>query len=129
MYEVGLSKSFSAWHVMPDTPGPEGIPHQHQYRLDVVVSRKDLDDREMVVDIDVLQAVLDQIVGDIAGQDLERILPPDGVAVTVEYLAKWAFDQISSAIVTGGGEELAVRVWESVDAFGGYFGRIDRISS
>lgn len=129
MYEVGLSKSFTAWHVMPGTPGPEGIRHQHQYRLDVVVSRESLDEREMVVDIDVLQEILDQIVVGIAGQDLERILPPEGGAVTVEYLAKWAFDQVASGIATGGAEELAVRAWESPDAFGGYFGRIDRTSS
>ena len=128
MYEVGLSKSFTAWHVMPDIPGPESTRHQHEYKLDVVVSRQELDEREMVVDIDVLQKVLDQVVGDIADQDLERILPPEGAAVTVEYLAKWAFDQISPEIAAGGADELAVRAWESPDAFGGYFDRIDRTS-
>ncbi len=128
MHEVGLSKSFTAWHVMPDTPGPESTRHQHEYKLDVVVSREKLDEREMVVDIDVLQKVLDQVVGGIAGQDLERILPPEAAAVTVEYLAKWAFDQISPEIAAGGADGLAVRAWESPDAFGGYFDRIDRTS-
>lgn len=128
MYEVGLSKSFAAWHVMPDVLGPESTRHQHEYKLDVVVSREKLDEREMVVDIDLLQRVLDQVVGGIAGQDLERILPPKGAAVTVEYLAKWAFDQISPEIAAGGADELAVRAWESPDAFGGYFDRIDRTS-
>jgi 6-pyruvoyl-tetrahydropterin synthase len=128
MYEVGLSKSFTAWHVMPGVPGPEGTRHQHEYRLDVVVSREKLDEREMVVDIDVLQEVLDQVVGGIAGQDLERILPPEGTTVTVEYLARWAFDQISPEIAAGGADDLAVRAWESPDAFGGYFDRIDKTS-
>jgi 6-pyruvoyltetrahydropterin/6-carboxytetrahydropterin synthase len=45
MYEVGLSKSFTAWHVMPDIPGPESTRHQHEYKLDVVVSRQELDER------------------------------------------------------------------------------------
>jgi 6-pyruvoyltetrahydropterin/6-carboxytetrahydropterin synthase len=118
MYEVGLSKGFRALHVMPDDPGPEGKLHAHDYRLDVVVTRDDLDDRGMVVDLDVLQAALDRTVGEIADKDLEVIRPPDAYAVTVEVLARWAHDQIAAAL--GADLRLSVRAWESEDAFGGY---------
>ena len=118
MYEVGLSKGFRALHVMPDDPGPEGTLHAHDYRIDVVVSRDDLDDRGMVVDLDVLQEALAGLVSVVEDKDLDVIRPPGAYAVTVEVLARWAHEQLAAAL--GGGLHLSVRAWESEDAFGGY---------
>jgi 6-pyruvoyltetrahydropterin/6-carboxytetrahydropterin synthase len=129
MYEVGLCKPFEAWHTMPGAPGPEGQRHAHAYRLDVVVRRRALDERGMVVDLDVLQAAVDRTVGEVAGKDLDETLPPSPHGVTVEYLAKWAHEAISAAVLDGGADELSVRAWESPEAFGGYFGRPDKTSS
>ena len=42
---------------MPGVEGPEGELHEHDYRLEVVVEREKLDDRGMVCDLDVLDAV------------------------------------------------------------------------
>ena len=120
MYEVGLSQRFRALHVMPDDPGPEGTLHAHDYRLDVVVRRDDLDDRGMVVDLDVLEGALERTVAQVEDQDLEAIRPPDAYAVTVEVLARWAHEQIAGALEAG--LHLSVRAWESEDAFGGYSG-------
>jgi 6-pyruvoyltetrahydropterin/6-carboxytetrahydropterin synthase len=118
VYEVGLSRSFVAWHVMPGVLGPEGELHTHDYRLDVVVSRADLDDRGMVCDLDVLQAALDKVVAIVAGQNLAVIQPPGTEAVTVEVLARWAHDSLASELSLRA--DLAVRAWESPVAFGGY---------
>ena len=118
MYEIGLSKSFVSWHVMPDMEGPEGELHSHDYRIDVVVTRDDLDDRGMVCDLDVLQEALDKLVAIVEGQDLEIIRPPDADAVTVEVFARWAHDGLVDALRTEG--HISVRIWESPLAFGGY---------
>ena len=118
MYEVGLSQSFTAWHVMPGMEGPEGELHTHDYRFDVVVSRADLDERGMVCDLDVLEAALDAVVKVVADQNLEIIQPPDAEAVTVEVLARWAHRELASRL--GVDAELSVRAWESPIAFGGY---------
>ena len=118
MYEVGLSKSFVAWHVMPGVQGPEGELHSHEYRLDVVVSRRELDERGMVCDLDVLDAALDKVVGAVADQNLEVIQPPNAEAVTVEVLARWAHGELASKL--GVDADLSVRAWESPVAFGGY---------
>lgn len=118
MYEVGLSKTFVAWHVMPGTEGPEGELHTHDYRLEVVISRPRLDERGMVCDLDLLDAAMEKLVGRVAGQNLDIIQPPDAEAVTVEVLARWAHDELAGQLAIEGG--LAVRVWESPVAFGGY---------
>ena len=120
-YEVGSSVRVRALHQMP-VEGPEGELHPHDYRIDVVVGRRELDERGMVCDLDALRAALGAIVTRIEGRDLEEIRPPETEAVTVEVLARWAHRELVPALRQAGGDTLAVRVWESPSDFGGYAG-------
>ena len=124
MFETGSSVSVRALHVMPGMEGPEGELHEHDYRIDVVVSRQQLDPRGMVVDLDVLDAALKDVAAHLEGADLERIRPSDAEAVTVEIFARWAHGALASAVREAGADELSVRVWESETAFGGYRGPV-----
>jgi 6-pyruvoyltetrahydropterin/6-carboxytetrahydropterin synthase len=124
MYEVGTAAEFTAWHVMPDMDGPEGELHTHDYRLEVVVRRTELDERGMVADLDVLTDAVEKTVAAVRDQDLETIRPPDVRAVTVEVLARWAHGEIGGLIATEGAEELAVRVYEDPVSFGGHIAPI-----
>ena len=119
-FEVGASAALRALHRIPWLPPPEGDLHAHDYRVEVVVERAALDERGMVCDLDVVVAALADAVGAIEGKDLDLIRPPDAEAVTVEILARWFHDRLGGAIRAAGGEALAVRVWESATAFGGY---------
>ena len=74
----------------------------------------------MVCDLDVLNAALTETIAQIDGQDLEQIRPPSAEAVTVEVFARWVHASLADAVREAGGTVLAVRVWESADAFGGY---------
>ena len=121
-YEAGLSRAVRAFHVMPGMPGPEGQLHDHDYRIEIVVSRDQLDDRAMVCDLDVMEAALTGLTGRIEGRNLEEIRPAGAEAVTVEVFARWVHDTLSSAIAAAGGATLAVRIWETPVAFGGYRG-------
>ena len=120
MFEVGLSTTFKAWHVMPGMEGPEGELHEHDYKLEVVAARRALDDRGMVCDLDVLERAMLDTVNIVEGKDLEMIRPPEQEAVTVEVLARWSHAEIVSRLESGAIEMLSVRVWESSVAFGGY---------
>jgi 6-pyruvoyl-tetrahydropterin synthase len=120
VYETGTALGVRAFHVMPGMPPPEGERHSHDYRLDVVVRRDDLDDRGMVVDLDVLDRALRNAAARVDGADLEVIRPADAEAVTVEVFARWLHDELAAALGALPGATLAVRIWESPDAFGGY---------
>ena len=122
-YEVGASVAVHALHVMP-MEGPEGVLHGHDYRIDVMVSREKLDGNGMVVDLSVLEAELKTVRAELDGRDLDAIRPPDAEAVTVEVFARWAWDRLAPIVVSAGADELAVRVYESADAFGGYRARV-----
>jgi 6-pyruvoyltetrahydropterin/6-carboxytetrahydropterin synthase len=122
MYETGTSHSVRAFHRMPGMPPPEGERHSHDYRFDVVVSRIDLDDRGMVVDLDLLTGALSDVAGMIEEADLDQVVSPspDDEGVTVEVLAKWVHERLVAALGLLPGASLSVRVWESPVAFGGY---------
>jgi 6-pyruvoyltetrahydropterin/6-carboxytetrahydropterin synthase len=119
-FEVGASADLRALHRIPWLPPPEGDLHEHEYRVEVVIERATLDGRGMVVDLDVVEAALREAVATLEGKDLDSIRPPEAEAVTVEILARWFHQRLADAIAAAGGEALAVRVWESPTAFGGY---------
>jgi 6-pyruvoyltetrahydropterin/6-carboxytetrahydropterin synthase len=126
-YETGTAAEVRAFHVMPGLPPPEGVRHAHDYRLDVVVRRDRLDERGMVVDLDALGAALRAAASQVDGADLDRVIgAPSGLdAVTVEHFATWLHQRLAAALGPLPGGVLAVRVWESADAFGGYTAPLD----
>ena len=121
MYETGTAVAVTAFHLMPGMPPPEGERHSHDYRLETIARRADLDERGMVVDLDVLEAALRDTAAQVDGADLEKI-QPDAEAVTVEVFARWVHGRLATALGPMPGVTLAVRVWESPIAFGGYAG-------
>ncbi len=127
-FEVGASAALRALHRIPWLPPPEGDLHAHDYRVEIVVERAALDERGMVCDLDVVEAALGDAVGALEGKDLDLILSPEAEAVTVEILARWFHGALADAIAAAGGEALAVRVWESPTAFGGYRAPVSRSS-
>jgi 6-pyruvoyltetrahydropterin/6-carboxytetrahydropterin synthase len=120
-YEVGSGIAVRALHQMP-IEGPEGELHAHDYRIEAVVGRRELDEHGMVCDLDLLRAALREAAAQIEGKDLERIRPPSAEAVTVEVLARWAYQRLRAALRETGGETLTVRVWETPVDFAGYTG-------
>jgi 6-pyruvoyltetrahydropterin/6-carboxytetrahydropterin synthase len=120
VYAVGTATEVRAWHVMPGAPDPEGRLHTHDYRLELVVESKELRGQGWVCDLDVLNAALSDVAGQVADQDLEVIRPVNAEAVTVEVFARWLHDQLSGTVRDAGADVLGVRVWESPTAFGGY---------
>ena len=120
-YEVGLHRTVRAFHVMPGMAGPEGQRHHHDYRIEVVVTRQELDTQGMVCDLDVLDDALAGLTARIDGKDLEdAIQPAGGQPVTVEVFARWAHETLADVAAKAGGETLGLRVWETPVAFGGY---------
>ena len=121
MYEAGVVARFDAQHVMHGMEGPEGVLHSHDYRIEVTARRAKLDEVGMVVDLDVLEAAVDDVVRRVKGVNLDDVVVPrDTESVTVEALASFVHGEVGAAISGSGVEELHVRAWETDDAFGGY---------
>jgi 6-pyruvoyltetrahydropterin/6-carboxytetrahydropterin synthase len=117
MFEVGTTARFRAFHSMPLQPPPENERHAHDYRVEVVAERESLDERGMVCDLDVVTASLADAVDRARDRDLADVC--EAPVVTVEVLAAWIHVRLAAPLKIDGAEFLAVRVWESEDAFGG----------
>jgi 6-pyruvoyltetrahydropterin/6-carboxytetrahydropterin synthase len=76
----------------------------------------------MVIDLDALDGALGEITRTIDGGDLDEVVAPEPgtQAVTVEVFARWVHDRLTRLLGPLPGLTLAVRVWESPVAFGGY---------
>jgi 6-pyruvoyl-tetrahydropterin synthase len=117
MYEVGVRTVFVAFHRMPSQPPPENERHRHDYRVEVVAERHDLDARGMVCDLDVVTSALADVTDRARDRDLEVVCAAE--EVTVEVLARWIHRQLGPRLQGDGAESVGVRVWESDHAFGG----------
>jgi 6-pyruvoyl-tetrahydropterin synthase len=122
-FEVGTGAPLRAVHRLPWMTGPEGEPHAHDYRVQLMVRRSGLDGRGMVCDLDLLDGALGDLTGRLDGQDLDAMIE-DVDAVTVEVLARWLHGRLCEPVRSAGGEWLTVRVWESPEAYGGYGGPV-----
>ncbi len=120
-FEIGASAQLRALHRIPWKEGPEAELHEEEYRVEVVIGRRSLDEHGMVCDLDLVDAALRDAVAEVDGKNLdETVRPPDAEAVTVEILAHWFHAALAEPVRAAGGESLAVRVWESPTAYGGY---------
>jgi 6-pyruvoyltetrahydropterin/6-carboxytetrahydropterin synthase len=118
-YEIGAATALRAMHVMP-VEGPEGELHAHDYRVEVVATRDELDAHGMVVDLDVVRAAMRSVLEPLRDTDLGSIAPTGVDGVTVEVFARWVHDALADTMAAEGAGSLRVRVWESETEFAGY---------
>src|ERR1022692_1432089 len=101
--EVGLSRSVHAFHIMPGLPGPEGQLHDHDYRIEIVVAREQLDDRGMGCVLVVLEGALPEHPSRIEGLTPRETPPAGAKAVIGEVFPRWVHDSLSPAVAAAGG--------------------------
>ena len=124
MYETGTAVEVRALHCMPDLPLPEGELHAHDYRIEIVAHRYELDSQGMVVDLDLLNDALGQIADAVRDRILDEVI---GTApVTVEVFAYWAHGELARRLQQDGDLGIRVRVFESPEQFGGYAGPVSQ---
>jgi 6-pyruvoyl-tetrahydropterin synthase len=95
--------------------GPAQQLHGATYVVDVEFKRPDVDADGIVVDIGRAGETLKRILGEINFRNLDEVPAFHGRNTTTEFLARWVFGQVVSAIAAGdlgpGGRELqALRV-------------------
>jgi 6-pyruvoyltetrahydropterin/6-carboxytetrahydropterin synthase len=123
MFEVQKSAEFAAAHSLRDYDGPCARNHGHNYRVEVVVRGRRLDDRRMIIDFHSIDEILAPVVRRIDHRNLNEIPPFDTVNPTAEAIAAWFFGELRDAVAerTGGtGYLAAVRLWETPDSCATY---------
>ncbi len=119
MFEIGIVTGFEAAHRLRGDFGPAARLHGHTYRVEIVVRGPSLRSDGTLYDIGVLQQAAREVVTDLDYQNLDELLSFAGRNSTAETIAHYFYERISPLLRASELTTLAVRVWESPDAFAG----------
>lgn len=113
MYRLSVSRDFVAQHFLtvPD-PGPEGEVHSHHFEVDVRLAAPALDEYGYLVDIDAVDAALDDLEARYRDALLNDLPEFEGMNPSVERFARLFGDRFVDAAPTGEATDLVVRMWE-----------------
>ena len=121
MFELAVSRDFVAQHYLtvPD-PGPvEGEPHSHHYSVEVRFAGPELNEYGYLVDIDAVEAALDDLT-ERYRDELLNDLPAFEGNPSVERFARVFADEVATDLDAPTPEQLTVRMWEDEIAWASY---------
>ncbi|WP_276272903.1 6-pyruvoyl trahydropterin synthase family protein [Haloarcula litorea] len=120
MYELAVSRDFVAQHFLtvPD-PGPEGEVHSHHYEADVRFAGPEVNEYGYLVDIDAVEAALDEIADRYRDELLNDVPAVEGNP-SVERFARVFADDVAARLDPDAAETLTVRMWEDDVAWASY---------
>ncbi len=111
-YQLTVRRSFIAQHFLtvPD-PGPEGVPHSHEFTAEVTFAAPSLNEYGYVVDIDAVDAALNTIEERYRDTLLNDLPEFDGNP-SVERFAERFGDRLVDHLDEPTPTRLVVRLWE-----------------
>src|SRR5215207_1316487 len=124
MYEVGVVAQFEAAHRLRGDFGPATRTHGHTYRVEVTARGEALRDDGTLCDLGLLQGATDETLRALHYRDLDELEDFGGRNTTAEAVARHVFERVAPRLAGEGVARLAVRVWESPQAFAGYEGDV-----
>jgi len=122
MFRVTITKSFAAAHVLKEIGGKcEGL-HGHNFKVEVSVSSKKLNNEGILIDFRVLKGWTMEILEDLDHKYLNDLPQFKGVNPSSEIVAKHIFDRLSVKVLPLKIKVDEVVVWESDNARVAYSG-------
>ncbi|HET7270701.1 MAG TPA: 6-carboxytetrahydropterin synthase [Rubrobacter sp.] len=117
MYEIYVAARFEAAHRLVGDFGPATRMHGHTYRIEVIVRGQHLGDDGSLYDIGALGQAVDGLAASLNYHDLNEVPGLAGVNTTAETVADYCWEKLAPPLRNEGLESLAVRIWESPDAY------------
>ena len=115
MYAVAITRSFVAQHYLTvPEPGPEGRLHSHHYTVEATLRGPELDDFGYLVDIDDLEAAIEDVVSRSRDRTLNDLEGLEGVNPSVEHFCRLFGDRLCAhpEFDPGSATALEVSMWE-----------------
>ncbi len=113
MYEIGVTRRFSAAHRLRNYNGKCENLHGHNYKVEIAVRGDRLTDG-LLMDFALLKKRIDAVIGGLDHTYLNEVEPFTKVEPSAENIAEYLYHALSSQL-TGGVALSHVRVWESDD--------------
>lgn len=116
MYRVTLKDTFSSAHSLWDDEGKFEDLHGHDFKVEVDLERRDLDEIGVVIDFLDVKRKLKTILARLENTFLNELPEFKGKNTSVENVARWIYDELSKEVNKQGVTVKRVTVWETEDA-------------
>ncbi|HLE17701.1 MAG TPA: 6-carboxytetrahydropterin synthase QueD [Syntrophales bacterium] len=124
MYEITITRSFSAAHVLKDIGGKcEGL-HGHNFDVEVSLAAVDLNKEGLLIDFRILKEWTDEILDCLDHKHLNDLTYFKDKNPSAENLARFIYDRISDKVKLKNIDVSRVTVWESEKARATYRGEL-----
>ncbi len=100
MYELSIEQTFRATHAIT-IAGEAEQPHEHDWKVQVVVQGEQLDADGLLVDFHLIEAQLTKVIEPFIGNDIGEVEPFTNLNPTVELIAQHIAEQISINLLSG----------------------------
>jgi 6-pyruvoyltetrahydropterin/6-carboxytetrahydropterin synthase len=116
MFEVTIIKSFSAAHLLADIGGKCEDLHGHNFKVEITVAAKELNQNGLLIDFRFLKKMLDEILEKIDHCHLNKLRFFAGINPSAENIAKYICEEMDNKIKDAGVSMARVKIWESENA-------------
>jgi 6-pyruvoyltetrahydropterin/6-carboxytetrahydropterin synthase len=118
---VGVLSDFVAQHYLVGGDfGPEGSLHSHHYRVELIVSGRELDGQGFLVDIVRLREELARLVDAYRDRTLNDLPEFAGLNPGVEVVARAMAESLARALESEGLDSLTLKLWENDSAWASF---------
>jgi 6-pyruvoyltetrahydropterin/6-carboxytetrahydropterin synthase len=122
MYELKIITEFSAAHNLRNFRGKCEALHGHNWKVEVVLSGKDLDDSGVVLDFAEVKSATSEIISEIDHRYLNDLPFFVENNPSSENIARYIFHRLKEKIANDRVRIRRVTAWESQDACASYLG-------
>ncbi len=120
MFTLALRRKFIAHHHTTSELGAAESVRSHLYMLEVMLEAEELDSEGYVLDMDMLEAELDDLIAQYAHKDLSRTEAFQGQVPTLERFAQVLGDALNDGLYAPHLTAISVRLWRDEDAWALY---------
>lgn len=121
MYSVGVSQDFIAQHyLLGGGNGPENSLHSHDFRVEVLLEGRSLDEHGYLVDIVVVKDGLEALLSKYRNKTLNDAPGFDGLNPSVEHFARIMCEGLFNHIQKSGLSSITVKMWEDENAWAAF---------
>jgi len=112
-YTLTVVTDFASAHSLRDYPGDCHRLHGHNWRLEVEVVARELDDLGMAIDFKAIKRAAREAAGELDHRYLNEIAPFDHINPTAENIAAHLFGRLRERLDSPSVQVSAVTLWET----------------
>jgi 6-pyruvoyltetrahydropterin/6-carboxytetrahydropterin synthase len=120
MFEVMIKTEFASAHNLRDYEGACEAIHGHNWKVDILVEAKELDETGLAVDFNLLKEKSGAIIGELDHIYLNEHKAFKTSNPSSENIARYIFDSLKKDLPDGV-ELKKITVWETDDAAASYY--------